>query len=272
MEINQLNKLRERKLLIAKLGIQNKATIVTKFPAKQLTNKAIKVKSSAGEKIKSNSVTLKSSKDDQSKEQVNPQFGEVIDNKLVDSAGKKVRVRQKKSGQGFSSPFLHFVHKNKLELNKNSPGASVNKAALRKTWKTMDESGKKEFFDESLSEKLSIGIDYRKDIKDKSLGDVEKKERKAEHNRKYQECMKKKNVLKTQEDDVLEEEVKVIVSAKENKLSEMIEYVERLKTEVVKTQKLNKEIAQSVAEKEVGCLVVKEQFKALHKVHKNCLN
>ena len=133
VEINQLNSLRERKVLMAKLGIENKATIVPKFPAKQLTNKAIKVKSSVGEQIKSNSVALKSSKDDQSREQVDPQCEEVIDNKILDSAGKKVSVIKKKSGQGFSSPFLHFVHKNKLELNKISPGASVNKATLRET-------------------------------------------------------------------------------------------------------------------------------------------
>jgi len=273
VEKNQLNSLKERKVLMAMNGIENKATIVPKFPPRKKPREAITEAQTVNE-VESTSKSkpvIHSSKVGQGDvEQNESQHGGVVD-KSGPSVEKKVAVK-KKCRQGFSNPFLHFVHKNKMELNNTSPGARVTRATLMETWKKMDEVSKKEFYDKSEAEKLGLGSDYRKNIKENALSTAEKKQSRSMTNRKHHEKLKKERELKIKEGDALVKDFEDIVSLKETKLKEMIVYVEGLKLDVVKTQTLNKEVAISVAEKDTGCLVVKEQYKALHKIHKNCQN
>ena len=270
VEINQLNSLKERKSLMAKLGIENKATIVPKFPPRVFN------KSNTGLKSKSNSGHLHISMDDQ--DEILSLSDEVQVGKLSEEEPPKIAVKmigqvkklKKKSGQGFASPFLQFVKKCRVELDKVNPGASLNKKTMREKWIKMDEEEKKEFYDKALSEKERLGINFRKDIKDNSLSEIEKQSRKAESNKRYREKLKEEKAQKTHDKGTFEDQMNEVIAAKQTKLSDMINYVEILNAEVVKTKQLNREASQSLTEQEVEFLVIKEQYKSLHKTHKNC--
>ena len=83
--------------------------------------------------------------------------------------------------------------------------------------------------------------------------------------------MKENKLMKSEEDDEFTVKMKVILTAKENKLGDMITYLDCLKDEVEMTQRLNREVSLSVIEKDVETLVLKEQYKTLHKIHKSCV-
>ena len=87
---------------------------------------------------------------------------------------------------------------------------------------------------------------------------------------KYRRSKKEVIVLKVKDDETLKEKMEEIIVAKENKLSEVITYVGGLEDEVLNLQKMNKEAVQSVVVKDLEILVLKEQYKNLHKLHKNC--
>jgi Glu-tRNA(Gln) amidotransferase subunit E-like FAD-binding protein len=102
------------------------------------------------------------------------------------------------------------------------------------------------------------------------LSKIDKKARKKVADKQYRERRSKDQEVKKKEEDSLKEKLEEIVVAKTEKAEQMSKYVENLKYEMHKIQKLKKEAIEKVIEKDVELMVLKEQFKALHKIHKSC--
>ena len=76
--------------------------------------------------------------------------------------------------------------------------------------------------------------------------------------------------MKAKEEKALKAKMKEIIASKERKLSENITYVGSLKVDVQKIEDLNKDAVQSLVQKDLEILVLKEQYKNLHRLHKTC--
>ena len=288
----QLSSLNERKSLMAELGIENKATLVSKFPfSKSFTENSVGKESSSGAPNVSSlvlpkpisstcpkprsSISLKAMDDQRSKTlqpknvvQVQTRVPEVVEpESFIVSTDKNLN---KRSSQGVPSAYFLFLQDEREKLSKTDPLATIDRKALILTWKKMNDFDKKKFNDKVLSMKASLGKKYREDIRKKSLSDIEKKKRKKETDMKYRRTKKEAIVLKVKDDKTVKEKMEEIIVGKENKLSEVMTYVGGLKEEVLNLQKMNKEAVQSVVEKDLEILVLKEQYKNLHKLHKNC--
>ena len=265
VERNQLTSLLERRTLMVKLGIENKATFVPKFPP------ILRNKRKTGEILANISQEKESTGNLSDAGQVDAQDISIKELEIVSDGANNIKQVIHKSGQGVSSPYLLFVHQHRLELDEIDPEESLDLEALSNIWKKMDRHDKKEYYEKFASEKESIGVRYRKDIKANGLNEIEKQANRKETNKKYYKSIKENKLMKSEEDDEFTVKMKVILIAKENKLGDMMTYVESLKDEVEMTQRLNREVSLSVIEKDVETLVLKEQYKTLHKIHKSCV-
>ena len=177
---------------------------------------------------------------------------------------------RRKSGQGFSSAFFHFKHKVRDELNKTDPNSKLNMKTLRDKWQAMDEENKSVFHEMARCEKEAIGDNFRKDIRENTLSMTERNERRKETNLKHYQSRKKDEESKSSENETIAKKLKEFVVTKETKLRHLTTFVESLKSQVEKNKELNKETSVAVMEKDVEILVLKEKYKALHKLHSSC--
>ena len=119
-------------------------------------------------------------------------------------------------------------------------------------------------------EKEAVGDNFRKDIRKNTLSMSERNERRKEANLKYYQSKKRDKDSGDSENETITKKLKEFVDNKETKLRNLVTFVEGLKSQVEKTKKLNKEVSLAVVEKDVEILVLKEKYKALHKLHSYC--
>ena len=251
----QLSNLNERKCLMAELGIESKATFMPKFPSKPLNNQGLKtLQLDHEEQVQPSPRVL------ENLEGTEPGSGAVSSDTSLNEISR----------QGVPSAYFLFVQHKKDELKKTDPKAKVDRKLVLLTWKKMNESDQKKYYDQAKNIKESLGEKYREDIRKKSLSDVEKKRRKKENDLKCRSIKKEATDMKVKDEKALIAKMKEVIASKESKLSENITYVECLRVDVQKIEDLNKGAVQSVVEKDLEILVLKEHYKNLHKLHKTC--
>ena len=118
--------------------------------------------------------------------------------------------------------------------------------------------------------KKELGKNFRKDIKSNSLSEKEKKVRRKVADKAYRERRKEDLDVKKKAEDLLKAKLEEIVVEKSGKAKKMTKYVNNLKSEILQIQKMKKEVIERVVVKDVEIVVLKEQFKAIHKIHKGC--
>ena len=262
----KLESLKEQKCLMATHGIELKATVVPKFPKKPLINS----KTSC---LKSNELGIHEdvTQEDGIEKGVLKDVNKVsIDTNNSKEKGDLIRKKSKNSGQGVSSPYLMFQKHERELLNKKDPKAKLDLQTLRQTWSKMSVIEKAVYKEKVQLAKDELGEDFRRKIKANALSAEEKKRRRKAADKKYREKMSQHQSEKKEEDSSLTEKLKEIILIKEKKLDQMLKYVGNLKSEVLEAQKKKKEVQEKFVEKDVEGMVLKEQFKALHKIHKAC--
>ena len=131
----QLSNLKERKSLMAELGIESKATLVPRFPSKPLNKQGLKTLQLYNEEqIQPSPMAL------EDLEVTEPGSGTVSSDKSLN----------KTSSQGVPSAYFLFLQHEKDELSKIDPKATVDRKFLLLTWKKMDEADQKKFYDKGL--------------------------------------------------------------------------------------------------------------------------
>jgi len=255
----KLDNLKEQKAFMAEKGIEMKGTVVPRFPPGTDGIRKGRFQHVADSL---EDVTRDKNKDVEEAENENAD---------VDNTSTQVKKSIKSRGQGVSSPYLLFVQNERLKLNSKDPKAKLNKEYLQQTWKDMNVREKMVFNDLFRKKKEDIGEKFRQDIKSKALSEIDKKARRKIADKEYRERRSKDLEVKKQEEDSLKEKLKEIIMVKTEKAEQMSKYVENLKYEMQKIQKLKRDLIEKVVEKDVELIVLKEQFKALHKIHKSCV-
>ena len=273
----KLDNLREQKCLMQKSGIELKPTMVPKFPSRPNTKRRGSCVQPAGQK-NAESLTKKPVSDVETKatevvEQVSINEDEVSKSGAKTDSQVKSGLHEKKNkvkSGGGPSAYLMFLHHEREQLNKKNPGDKLDLPSLRQTWSKMSESEKKVFQEMANLKKDSLGQEFHKEFKIKSLSVTEKKLRRKTADKKYRESRSQEQSVKKEEEDSLKERLKEVIIRKEEELDQMVNYVDNLKSEIGNIQKKKKEAIDKVVEKDVEIVVMKEQYKALHKIHKSC--
>ena len=189
----KLSNLKEQKTLMAKQGIELKASLVLPrfLPPSRKT-----IQGDSSQSLGSKEVVVRKLESEESMEGADGATMQVKEasieklSSVLDEEELSMEVnendnntkagawennkRKKPSGQGISSSFLMFVQHERENLNKADPHAKLNLPALRQTWSKMRVDEKKVFQDMVGTKKVSLGQEFRKDIKNKSLSEVEK--------------------------------------------------------------------------------------------------
>lgn len=256
IERNKLRNLKEQKKIMAEQGIELKGTVVPRFP-----RGSFDIRAGFRSECVTNSVeeALRGGNEENEDAEEEAQV-----------ANSKTEEKKNSSGQGVSSSYVMFLQVEREKLMVKDPGAKLDLDDLQKSWKNMGVEEKKVYSDMVRKKMEDVGENFRKDIKEKSLSKKEKKARKKVADKEYRERKNKILQVKKKEEDTMKAKLEEIVVGKSGRAAEMSKYVNNLKSEILKTQKMKKEVVERVVVKDVEIMVLKEQFKALHKIHKGC--
>lgn len=247
IEKNKLRNLKEQKKILAEEGIELKGTVVPRFPP-GFHNKRIP-------EYVINSVEETDEMEDA--EEVQVEHSQTVEKK-------------NSSGQGVASSYVMFVQVEREKLVSKDPDAKLDQNVLQQTWRNMSGEEKKLYSDMVRKKKEEVGENFRKDIKKNSFSEEDKKARKKVADKAYRERKYKSLDVKKKEEDSLKAKLEEMVAQKSGKAEEMTKCVINLKSEFLKIQKMKKEVIERVVVKDVEMMVLKEQFKAIHKIHKGC--
>ena len=247
IEKNKLRNLKEQKKILAEEGIESKGTVVPRFPP-GFHNKRIP-------EYVINSVEETDEMEDA--EEVQVEHSQTVEKK-------------NSSGQGVANSYVMFVQVEREKLVSKDPDAKLDQNVLQQTWRNMSGEEKKLYSDMVRKKKEEVGENFRKDIKKNSFSEEDKKARKKVADKAYRERKYKSLDVKKKEEDSLKAKLEEMVAQKSGKAEEMTKCVINLKSEFLKIQKMKKEVIERVVVKDVEMMVLKEQFKAIHKIHKGC--
>eukprot|EP00092_Neocalanus_flemingeri_P036390 GFUD01039621.1.p1 GENE.GFUD01039621.1~~GFUD01039621.1.p1 ORF type:complete len:314 (+),score=99.02 GFUD01039621.1:54-995(+) len=275
VERGQLGILKERKRLMAELGIECKATVEPNFPPPSnsfTTNQVLHANSQTAEKRVRDVVQSFSGSDQHDdSDDFETEMSEVGKDTVSEPDQSEVRkTLKKKCGQGVSGPFVLFGEQKRKELDLIDPNAKLDKKSLQDLWDKMPDDEKKVFSEKYLLEKESAGDKFRSNITMQRMSSEERKLKKKERDKLSRNNKKQASMIKTEEENALKERLEEIIIAKEKKLAELVTYVENLKLDNAEYQKMNHGVGVSVVEKDIELSIIKEHYKNLHKIHKSC--
>ena len=265
-EQNKLNSLKEQKTLMDQQGIKLKPTIVPRFPLPPPppaeTNFEISVLPN-----KSNEAKLLVGVDKEAVGKNDAPNKMIVNNKSKAKVATHGKIAR---GQGVSSSFLKFVKYSREKQNNDNSLSKLDLNHLRLTWSKMNVSEKKPFIDMVKVQKTAVGDKVIKDVTNKSKSDEEKKERKAAADKKYREKMiEARTNYRTEQETLLEKMLELIIF-KKGKMKDLQLFVKNIRDDITETQKKKIVAIESMVEKDTELMVLKEQFKVLHKIHKKC--
>ena len=279
----KLSNLKEQKTLMANQGIKMKASLVPRFlpPSRKSSGSHVRAASKfdvdtftggtddTARKVTESSNDKLESAADEEDEELPVEVGENDVEKPKSRVSGKGK-RKQPSGQGLSCSYILFLQHERENLLRAEPHAKLDLPAVRLKWSEMKVDEKKVFEDMAQAKKAALGDDYRKNIRNNKLSDVDKRLRKIEANKKYKEKIRKEKSVDEEEQESLKVKMEEMKTSKIEKLDRLKIYVENLKSEVLKTQQIKKENIEQTVAKDLELILLKEQFKLLHKMHKKC--
>ena len=278
-EKEKLLNLKMQKQAMKDQGITLKATIVPRFPpysslSKVSSNvpKSLNVETLKNKNldktviIDEESSFVTSEVKDVSKEGIT----ETVKNNKSGRNIKLIAKNKEPKSRGGSSAYIKFLSSKKKELNQTENGSKLDVSVLKDTWKHMSQSEKEVYKKMSDRDRKVLGGKVRNDPKTNTLSEIEKKLRKKKADKQYKQKLKEESKENIKKLNTLEEMLKEITSSKEAKLEMSRKNVEKLKSDLGKTQTSRKEAVVRLVDKDMELVVLKEKYKTLHKIHKTC--
>ena len=273
LEKCKLDNLREQKCFMKENGIVLKPTMK---PFQNVKSRGSR-KQQVGHEIAETSKLVSNVKTKPAPLEVDNQVSEKEDEVSKNGTQMEFQVESRlkknkgKVGVGGSSAFIMFVHYEREQLIMKNPKDKLDLPSVRLAWSKMSESEKTVFQDMAKLQKDKRNEELQSDIQSKTLSATEKKMRKKIADKKYRKRKGEEQSVKKVEDDSLKERLKEIILRKEEELQQMVNVVENLNSDIRNVQKKKQETVEKVVAKDVEILVMKEQYKALHKIHKSCV-
>jgi len=184
---------------------------------------------------------------------------EASENDKNDPLDKKA-VGKSTLGKGGISAYTMFLKQQREYLKKDKPGTKLDLTLAQEKWRKLSKSEKKSYANMAEKERKMSG----------RINTTEKKERKRLADKNYKERKKIEMKRKREEEISLLKKMNTMVNGKADKIAHLKSEIEQLKGESLKLQETKKSLAAELVEKDLELLLIKEKYKALHKIHKSC--
>ena len=103
-----------------------------------------------------------------------------------------------------------------------------------------------------------------------SVCETEQRERRKVTDKKYYEKKTQMQLMKKNENEELKAKLEELVSVKKEKIDRKIKLVQNMKCDIKRIQMTKREVLDKVVEIDLELMVVKEQYKSIHKMHRYC--
>ena len=167
---------------------------------------------------------------------------------------------------------MHFSSSNQKSLLLLNPAAKLNLTQIRKEWSTLTDSERAPYKKAACEERKLIGIDFRKNFLEKTrkISEEERKMLKTEADRKYRLKIKAVKAKKEEEEQYCLGKFKEILAKKEVHLKDEVKEKHDIEVGLVKIKTENEIVQEMTKDKAAEVDLLKEKYRALHKIHKNC--
>ena len=255
-EIERLNSLKEQKLMQENLGVNIRKT--AKVPTVWI---AVNKKAEMCTEVKKTaelSAELKNTTE--------------LPTEVKRTAEMAAEVTSSTCKQTYSNAFLQFQSEKKQSLLLLNPAAKLNLTEIREEWRTLTDSGKAPYKKAACDEKKMIGINFRSNFKEKTkkISEEERKKLKTETDRKHRLKIKTIKVKKEEKEQYCLGKFKEILIKKEVQLEDEAKEKHDIEVRLVRIKTENDLVQEMIKDKGAEVELLKEKYRALHKIHKSC--